>query len=134
MLSQSPPVMVHFQLLLVPLVQALPSMGISLSGSGKGLVTMGAVGQPTSTLQEQSWVLLLASLPSQSKSPGAQTSSPKGSWAPRHSPSHRGGTSSVSVFTQLTVPTEFSVHQPTGFLVAGSIWVPGTSAQGLVVP
>src|SRR3954467_12030389 len=112
MLSQSPPVMVHFQLLLAPRAQAVPSIGIRWSGSGKGLVTTGAVGHPTSTLHEQSWVLLLASLPSQSKSPGAQTSSPKGSCAPRHSPSQRGGTSSVSVFTQLTVPTEFWVHQP----------------------
>src|SRR6185436_16231159 len=111
-----------------------PSMGDRLLGSGKGLVTMGAVGQPTSILQAQSWVLLLASRPSQSKSPGAQTSSPKGSWAPRHSPSHTGRTSSRSVATQLTVPTAFCWHQPTGCLVCGSIWLPGTRAQNLVVP
>src|SRR5437773_11651248 len=118
MLSQSPPVTVHFQLVpgLPAPAQAAPSIAIRLSGSGNGLVTMGAVGQPTSTLQVQSWVLLLASRPSQSKSPGAQTSSPKGSWAPRHSPSHCGRPSSRSVATQLTVPTAFTPHQPTGFL------------------
>src|SRR4051794_4702481 len=52
MLSQSPPVTVHFQFLAFvapPLTQPDPSIGDRLLGSGKGAVTIGSVGHFTST-------------------------------------------------------------------------------------
>src|SRR5262249_25570320 len=109
MLSQSPPVTVHFQLLAFagpPLTHGEPSIESRLFGSGKGVVTIGSVGQRASTRQLQSCALLLRSRPSQSKSPGAHTSSAKGGCAPRHSPSHTGRMTSLPMPTHLTVPTE----------------------------
>src|SRR5579859_502249 len=137
MLSQSPPVTVHFQLLAFatpPFTHGEPSTWSRLFGSGNGVVTMGSVGQRTSTRQLQSWDLLLRSRPSQSKSPRAQTSSANGGWAPRHSPSHTGRITSLPIPTHLTVPTAFTAHQPTGCLVVGSICVDDTSEHTLVVP
>src|SRR5205085_1474571 len=99
MLSQSPPVSVHFHCFAVWVprfeIQALPSMMngslgcgsygfgfffVRSFGLGNGEMTSGSVGQVTITWSghEQSWVLLLPSAPSQSKSPGAQTSSANG--------------------------------------------------------
>src|SRR5262245_32083464 len=62
MLSQSPPVTVHFQFLAFaapPFTQLAPSMADRLLGSGNGAVTIGSVGHLTSTWQLQSWLLLL---------------------------------------------------------------------------
>src|SRR3954469_22244041 len=136
MLSQSPPVTVHFQFIAAPgsVVQRVPSISSRLSRAGNGWVTMGSVGQLTSTLHEQSRVRLFSSKPSQSKSPLAQTSSAYGGCAPRHSASHTAAPNSLPVETHFWLPTELVAPQPTGSLVLGSACDDEASEHARVVP
>src|SRR5438105_2323320 len=90
MLSQSPPVSVHFQPLACdtfePLMNQLDASTFKgrFEGVGYGTVVSGVVGHSTrAPLHEQSSTLEFNGSPSQLKSPCAQKSSPNGGCAPR---------------------------------------------------
>jgi len=86
-------------------------------------VTTGIVGQVIAAgAQAQLTLGGFSALPSQLKSPGAQTSSAYGGCAPRQTPLHVAAPSDCC--SQATVPFELVAHHPTGRPF--TVWLAGT--------